>query len=77
MAGIRNHPRGRADGNVTVHGANVLGAVFSDLTQARHEYVKTKHAEELTAWLIKNKPAALAEVADLLRETLGRGVEGA
>lgn len=71
----KNHPRGRVDGNVTVHGAKVLAAVFSDLTQARHEYVKTKHAEELTTWLVRNKPEALTEIADLLKGILGRGEE--
>lgn len=68
----KSHTPGRADGLVTAHGAHILEGLFSSLTQARHEYIKTQHAEALTVWLIKNRPEALDEVAELLRKVLSQ-----
>jgi predicted ATPase len=50
----------------SIDAARVLKEIFTELSETRVSYEKTKHSVELTKWLLKNEPEALRELADLL-----------
>jgi hypothetical protein len=54
----------------SVNAAKVLNLVFSELSQTRVAFRKTKHGPMLTAWIIENMPDQLAELAELLNSIL-------
>ena len=54
-----------------VHGAHLLKEMFRDFSVG-FEYDKKVHGLALTQWLIENAPEDLTEVAELLKEVLGR-----
>ncbi|VXD24863.1 RecF/RecN/SMC N terminal domain protein [Planktothrix serta PCC 8927] len=53
-----------------VDGANLLKKLFSEKTDNKVSFIKTKHSPELTEWLLKNKSDSLQEIAALLRDIL-------
>lgn len=55
-----------------VDGANLLKNLFSELSETRVEFSKTKHSFEITKWLIENTSAQLKELADFLQDVLNR-----
>lgn len=57
-----------------VHGANLLDDLFKQLSDNRYTYYdyKIEYGRILTEWLIENKPEALQEIADLLKDILSR-----
>lgn len=55
-----------------VDGANLLKNLFSELSETRIEFSKTKHSFEMTKWLVENTPAQLEELADFLQNVLNR-----
>lgn len=50
-----------------IHAAKLLHDLFMGLSESKLEYRKTLHSEELTEWLIKNVPAELHELEEMLR----------
>ncbi|WRH65677.1 MAG: hypothetical protein RSE13_17940 [Planktothrix sp. GU0601_MAG3] len=59
-----------ADWLKVVDGANLLIKLFSEKTDNKVLFIKTKHSYELTEWLVENKPECLQEIAALLRKIL-------
>jgi ABC-type cobalamin/Fe3+-siderophores transport system ATPase subunit len=55
-----------------VHGAKLLGDLYSDLSEQRVTYQKTTHSVALTRWLVEHKSEAFREIADLLSEILDK-----
>jgi hypothetical protein len=55
-----------------VDAASLLEDLFVDLSDTRVEFEKVRDNAKLTEWLIENEPDALAELAELLTEVLGR-----
>src|SRR5258708_5191371 len=53
-----------------IDAARVLEDVFGELSETRVSYEKTTHSVAITEWLITNRPAALAEIADFLVQLL-------
>jgi hypothetical protein len=49
-----------------IDGARVLSEMFSELSETRVAFEKTKHSVALTKWLIRNDPASLQEIVALL-----------
>lgn len=49
------------------HGANILVDLFGEISEARVEYVKTRHSVEITEWLLQHEPEQLREIAELLQ----------
>ncbi|HEY9798681.1 MAG TPA: AAA family ATPase [Leptolyngbyaceae cyanobacterium] len=58
-----------------VDGANLLKSLFTEFSEARVEFSKTKHSFELTEWLVEKEPDRLSELADFLQNVLDRGEE--
>jgi hypothetical protein len=58
-----------------IDGARVLSEMFSELSESRVTYEKTKHGMLLTKWLVQHNPAALEEVAVLLKGILERDAQ--
>ncbi len=50
-----------------VRGAKVLTTIFSELTETRHEFNKTRDVPEIISWLIANKPESLRPLGNCLR----------
>lgn len=63
------------DGHQTLHGAQVLSKVFSKLSDARLEFRKTRDTPMLIEWLLVNRPLALKELKEFLRQLFGLSVE--
>lgn len=59
-----------ADWLKVVDGANLLKKLFSEKTDNKVSFIKTKHSYELTEWLLKNKSDSLQEIANLLIKIL-------
>jgi len=55
-----------ADWIQRIDGARVLSEIFSELSETRVAFEKTKHSVALTKWLIRNDPGSLREIGDLL-----------
>lgn len=55
-----------------VHGAKILEDLFSDLSETRVQYEKTKHSVAITEWLIDNAPEQLEELAELISSIVKR-----
>ena len=53
-----------------VDAAKLLKDLFMALSDSKEEYRKTVHSVELTKWLLKNKPDALAEILKFLTAIL-------
>jgi hypothetical protein len=53
-----------------IDAARLLAEIFTELSESRVSYEKTKHSVALTKWLLANDAALLAEVADLLNGIL-------
>jgi hypothetical protein len=53
-----------------VHGAKLLGDLFSTLTRSRVSYHRVKHGTKLTDWIIQNAPSDLSELAAYIRMLL-------
>lgn len=51
---------------IEVHGANLLSDLFSYLSEARVNYLKTEHSVKITEWIIENAPEQFDEIAALL-----------
>jgi len=66
-----DHEFGTDEWYAEVDAANLLRDLFNELTNARVNYEKVGDGAKLTEWLIDNEPGTLAEVADLLADTLG------
>jgi predicted ATPase len=58
-----------------IDGARVLSEIFSELSETRVTFEKTKHSVALTKWLTRNAPGSLQEIADLLGRILSAGEE--
>jgi len=58
-----------------VDGANLLKSLFTEFSEARVEFSKTKHSFELTEWLVEKEPDRLSELAEFLQNVLDRGEE--
>jgi predicted ATPase len=67
--GIKSIP---ADWMQGIDGARVLSEIFSELSETRVTFEKTKHSVALTKWLIRNDPGRLQEIVDLLAGLLSR-----
>ncbi len=55
-----------------VDGANLLKSLFTEFSEARVEFSKTKHSFELTEWLVEKEPDRLSELAEFLQNVLDR-----
>ena len=64
-----------ADWMQGIDGARLLSEIFSELSETRVAFEKTKHSVALTKWLIRNDPRRLREIADLLGRILSAGEE--
>lgn len=51
-----------------VDAAKLLKDLFEELSVGKEEYRKTVHSVQLTDWLLKNKPDALAGILDFLKQ---------
>jgi hypothetical protein len=49
-----------------IDGARVLSEIFSELSETRVTFEKTKHSVALTKWLIQNDPGSVQEIGNLL-----------
>lgn len=49
-----------------IDAANVLKDIFSELSEERVSFQKTKHSVALTEWIIQNAPEELQEITDIL-----------
>ena len=58
-----------------VHAAKSLENLFRHFSDGKIVYRKTTHSIELTKWLIENKSEQLQDIADLLKNILGRSFE--
>ena len=56
---------------VALDGAKILKSIFSELSEARHEFTKTRDVPQLTTWLLTNKPEALEDLRVFLRSLVG------
>lgn len=56
-------------------GANILKQVFSTLSDARHEFKKTRDAPQIVSWILLNSPHELLELGNFLREIVGLNIE--
>lgn len=54
----------------TIHGANILNTVFSELSETRHEFNKTRDVPEIISWLIANNPESLRPLGNFLRKVM-------
>jgi AAA15 family ATPase/GTPase len=61
--------------NENIDGAKLLYDLFSELSEARIEFRKTKHSFELTEWLVEKEPDRLSELAEFLQNVLDRREE--
>lgn len=61
--------------NENIDGAKLLYDLFSELSEARIEFRKTKHSYKLTEWLVEKEPDRLSELAEFLQNVLDRGEE--
>jgi hypothetical protein len=48
----------------------MLSDLFSELSEARVNFVKTEHSVRITEWIIANAPEELEEIVTLLRSKL-------
>lgn len=55
-----------------VHAPKLLADLFSDLSGNKEEFRKTTHSAQITEWLIANEPNKLQELANFLKETIGK-----
>jgi len=53
-----------------VHGKEVLGDLFSQLSEARVQYDNVRYGIALTDWLVENAPEELREVAKVIERAL-------
>jgi len=55
-----------------VHGAHILADIFTEFSEARVNYEndKAKYGEMLTEWVLKNSPNELAEILELIVNTI-------
>jgi hypothetical protein len=51
----------------SVHGALVLAHTYSDLSEARPEFRKTRDVPTLVEWLLSHEPAHLAPLREEIR----------
>ena len=56
-----------------IHGANVLNTVFSELSETRHTFNKTRDVPEIISWLIENNAETLRPLGSVLRNVMGLG----
>ncbi|QRX82290.1 AAA family ATPase [Glaciimonas sp. PAMC28666] len=56
-------------------GANILKQVFSSLSDARHEFKKTRDAPRIVSWILLNSPHELLELGNFLREIVGLNIK--
>lgn len=59
---------------IRANAPNILQELFSDLTDTKEEYIKTKHSPQLTAWMIENAPIELNEIKELLCSIFGSSI---
>jgi energy-coupling factor transporter ATP-binding protein EcfA2 len=59
-----------ADWMKRINASRLLSEIFSELSESRVAFEKTKHSVSLTKWLIQNDPESLREVADLIGRML-------
>jgi energy-coupling factor transporter ATP-binding protein EcfA2 len=70
--GIKSIPGDWVQG---IDAARVLSEIFSELSETRVSFEKTKHSVALTKWLIRNDPGSLREIVDLLGGCLSTAEE--
>lgn len=63
-------PYGEPDWWVKIRGSLILNDIFSELTNARHEYDKVRHGLMLTRYLIEHPSARIRELAAILSNLL-------
>ena len=56
-----------ADDLNKIHGANVLKNIFYKLSESRQEFNKTRDVQEITSWLIANKPEKRRPLGNFIR----------
>ena len=56
-----------------VHGAKLLGDLFSQLSEHRVNYDKVQHGVALTDWILEHVPEDLREIGDLVERALAGG----
>lgn len=59
-----------------IDGARVLSEIFSELSETRVAFEKTKHSVALTKWLVRNDPGSLREIGALLGGLLSAELTG-
>lgn len=70
--GVRKKGVSDSDWLCDVDGANLLKSLFTECSEARVEFSKTKHSFELTEWLVENEPGHLYELSEFLKEALNK-----
>ncbi|MEG3876699.1 AAA family ATPase [Microcoleus sp. herbarium7] len=70
--GVRKKGVSDSDWLCDVDGANLLKSLFTECSEARVEFSKTKHSFELTEWLVENEPDYLYELGEFLKEALNK-----
>ncbi len=53
-----------------VNGAKLISEIFSEFSNNRVEYQKTKHSLDITNWLLEHEPNYLKLLAEFLKETI-------
>jgi hypothetical protein len=63
------------EGDPELHGADILRNLFSDLSETKLEFRKTRDTPLLFRWILENDPEALAELGDFLRHLFSLSCE--
>ena len=60
-----------------VDGANLLKSTFAEISQARHEFRKTRDVPNLVDWLLENEPTVLQPLGDWLQMIMNESAPAA
>jgi hypothetical protein len=63
-------PKDKATILEVINGARVLSALFTELSETRVSFQKTKHSVAIFSWLIENSPEELEQIRVLLERIL-------
>ncbi|MEQ9481782.1 AAA family ATPase [Coleofasciculus sp. F4-SAH-05] len=58
--------------NQNINAAKLLKDLFSELSENRIEFRKTRHSLKLTEWLFEHKPDKMTELAEFLQKVIDR-----
>ncbi|MFP4103493.1 hypothetical protein [Coleofasciculus sp.] len=56
--------------NQNINAAKLLNDLFSELSENRIEFRKTRHSLKLTEWLLEHEPEQMIELAEFLQKVI-------